>query len=309
MMAVTALGAEYTNPVGIPIADPVVLHEGNDYYLYGTTSNTEGFVVYSSPDLVHWTERGFAYHKTSTSWGKAHFWAPSIVKYDSAFYLFYSAIGDVGGYASHRICVAKSPTPLGPFVDVKAPLLNSLTAAIDPHILIDDSDAYIYYSLDVSENGVSRVYVSRLSKNLMTVEGERVLCVEPSADWEGKIWNEAPYVIKYGKKYILMYSARGFFEPEYSVGYAVSDSPMGPWMKATENPILSRTDKVSGPGHNCVTESPSGKELFILYHVHRFPTDGWQRELAIDRMTITEESDTVKIKVYGPTSTPQPMPK
>jgi GH43 family beta-xylosidase len=37
--------------------------------------------------------------------------------------------------------------------------------------------------------------------------------------------------------------------------------------KALHNPILfSSVPEISGPGHNSVTTSPNGKELFIVYH-------------------------------------------
>lgn len=301
-------GAEYVNPIGVPLADPVVIRDGNEYYLYGTNSNKEGFIVYSSPDLVNWTERGYAYRKQPNSWGKWHFWAPAIVKRDGTFYLFYSAVGDAGGHASHRICVAKSQTPLGPFEDVKTPLLNSLTAAIDPHVFQDGDQAYLYFSLDVSENRVSRIYVVELAADLLSVVGQPELCIEPNCCWEGNLWNEAPYVVKCGTKYVLMYSAQGYFDPNYSVGYATADHPCGPWTKSEQNPILKRTEQISGPGHNCLVESPDGKEMFIVYHVHEFSHGGWQRELAIDRIEMKEEAGTVTITVKGPTNTPQPFP-
>jgi GH43 family beta-xylosidase len=306
----TSYGAgTYVNPLGVSIADPVVIYDSGVYYLYGTTSTADGFIVHTSPDLVHWEDRGFAFKKTDQSWGRDHFWAPSIVKRYGFFYLFYSAIGSVGGHVSHRICVARSDNPLGPFIDVKAPFLTGVTATIDPHVLIDGDDAYIYYSLDVSENRVSKLYVSRLSEDLLSTVGERTLCVEPSGGWEGDIWNEAPYVIKVGNKFVLMYSARGYFDPLYAVGYAVSDSPMGPWQKATNNPILSKTEKVCGPGHNCIVASPDGTETFIVYHVHKTLVYGGERQLAMDRIEIKEEDGTVKIKVAGPTCTPQPIPR
>lgn len=171
----TAYGEEYVNPLGVNIADPVVIQDDGAYYLYGTTSDSEGFIVYTSTDLVHWRDKGFAFKKTPQSWGRNRFWAPCIVKKDQTFYLFYSAIGNISGNASHRICLAASTSPLGPFRDVKTPLLNTLTAAIDPHVLIDDDgEPYIYYSIDVCENKVSRIYVSRLSMGRYYLERSSV---------------------------------------------------------------------------------------------------------------------------------------
>jgi len=73
--------------------------------------------------------------------------------------------------------------------------------------------------------------------------------------------------------------------------------------------VLSHTPDVSGPGHNCVIQSPDGKELFCVYHVHKNKIPGGNRMLAIDRMDVIDEPDgSVTVKVRGPTSAPQKMP-
>jgi GH43 family beta-xylosidase len=55
-----------------------------------------------------------------------------------------------------------------------------------------------------------------------------------------------------------------------SVGYATSKSPLGPFKKSDDNPILAKNvDKggiVTGTGHNSITYSPDGKEMFCVYH-------------------------------------------
>jgi beta-xylosidase len=100
-----------------------------------------------------------------------------------------------------------------------------------------------------------------------------------------------------------------FVDPLYAVGYATSRSPLGPWTKSPDNPILKRKGRISGPGHCTLARSPDGRELFILYHTHVDPEGGFQRELNIDRIFITDQpSGGVKIRVDGPTRTPQPMP-
>jgi GH43 family beta-xylosidase len=80
------------------------------------------------------------------------------------------------------------------------------------------------------------------------------------------------------------------------------------WTKSQDNPILSRNIElgISGPGHNCITQSPDGMEMFIVYHSHADPQKpSGRRLLNIDRM-IFEESGNLKI--IGPTRTPQPLP-
>ena len=70
-----------------------------------------------------------------------------------------------------------------------------------------------------------------------------------------------------------------FNDPAYNVCYATARSALGPWTKGANNPVLSRTPDVSGPGHNCLIESPDGKELFCVYHVHKNKIPGGARVL------------------------------
>lgn len=302
----------YTNPVARNLPDPHVIRHDDLYYAYGTNAPGAGYRVLTSPDLATWTDQGFAFRKTPNSWGREHFWAPCVVEKGGRFYLFYSAVGPVaGGRTSHRICVAIADSPRGPFRDLKAPLLDIGKAVIDANAFIDDDGrAYLYYALDKSENdNQSHLYVVPLSDDLTEVVGEPVFCTRPDAEWEGEEWNEAPFVLKHDRTYVMMYSARGFFDPNYALGYATAASPLGPWTKSSLNPVLRRTSEVSGPGHNSVVPSPDGRELFCVYHVHHKPEGGGDRNLAIDRMTLTTAPDgRVILKIDGPTRSPQPLP-
>jgi GH43 family beta-xylosidase len=311
-----AAPAGYSNPLPVELADPSVLRHDGVYYLYATSAPSEGFKVWFSSDLIHWQYHSLAFRKTTTSWARDHFWAPCVIERDGAFYLFYNAVGPVSGkHCSHRICLARSDSPLGPFVDVKAPFLDLGHAVIDADAFIDaDGRAYLYYSKDISENPVSEIFVVPLSDDLLTITGEPVHCLRPSHGWEGDQWNEAPCVFRHGDTYLMTYSARCFSDPLYGVGYATAPSPLGPWRKGPNNPILRRTDSVSGPGHNCVTTSPDGRELLILYHTHRSPLGGCDRQLAMDRLVVVPQaagqSSQTPVRLYtdGPTRNWRPAP-
>ena len=72
-------------------------------------------------------------------------------------------------------------------------------------------------------------------------------------------------------------------------------------------PVLVSTNaKISGSGHNSVTNSPDGSELFIVYHIHTDPGHpSGDRQVCIDRMGFREDGS---LYVTGPTHTPQPIP-
>ena len=104
-----------------------------------------------------------------------------------------------------------------------------------------------------------------------------------------------------------MYSANYFGGQHYAVGYATATSPLGPFKKAANNPVLQKNTAkggmVTGTGHNSITYSPDGKEMFCVYHGRTTKT-GDERVVFIDRMEVKDG----KIKVFGPTTTPQKLP-
>jgi beta-xylosidase len=309
--------ATYTNPLKVFVADPCVLKVGSKYYLYGTSVANIGFKVWESNNLVNWEEKGFSFSKfeEGNEWGQGDFWAPEVIKYKNKYYMIYSARASDGHL---KIALAESLSPIGPFLNTKAPLFDDGFSNIDGHIFVDsDGTPYLFYVRDCSENiingnHISQIYVQKMSEDLLTLEGKPILVVEPSQDWEGLKedwqWNEGPFVIKENGTYYLLYSANYFASPEYSIGYATADNPMGPWIKSKDNPILSKdlSIGVSGPGHCSVTNSPDSSELFIVYHSHAFPkSPSGIRVLNIDRIYFDENGE---LKVKGPTRTPQPFP-
>jgi GH43 family beta-xylosidase len=309
----------YKNPLSINgIGDPFILKASTGkYYCYPTSGANEGFRAWSSYNLVDWKEEGFVYRIEENSWGQNRFWAPEVVEYKGKYYMYYTAGWKLNN--SLRIGVAAADNPLGPFKDLKdSPMFDFGYAAIDAHILIDeDGKKYIYFSKDCSENIIdgrheSHIYGAALDNDMVSLKGEPVLLTKPEQDWELKSgtewrWNEGAFVVKKDGIYYLMYSANFYKERDYSVGYAFSDKPLGPFIKYQNNPVMAtQCGEISGPGHHCVTTSPDGSELFIVYHTHTNPQEGGSnRQVCIDRMGFREDGS---IYVKGPTADEQPMP-
>jgi Predicted beta-xylosidase len=310
---------KYVNPVGHieNIGDPFVLKYNRHYYLYATSLPGSGFYVWESANLVEWQLKGVALDKTEpgNEWGMADFWAPEVIFYHGQFYMTYSA-RDTDGHL--KIVLAAAANPLDPFKNIKVPLVfRDNCSWIDAHVFIEDNGTpYLFYVKDCSENIIrgihmSQIYVQELSAGLTAFIGEPVLALEPDQAWEGINkdwqWNEGPFVIKHDGIYYLMYSANAYDSPDYAIGYATAKNPLGPWTKYTQNPILVKNNAigVSGPGHNSVTSSPDGSELFIVYHSHTYPElPSGNRTVNIDRLYF----DNGKLKVKGPTRSPQSLP-
>jgi GH43 family beta-xylosidase len=158
------------------------------------------------------------------------------------------------------------------------------------------------------------IFGVQLNEDLsLTDEAEHKLCLYVDESWEGsKSMHarscEGMTIVKNNGLYYMTYSCNHYADPNYGIGYATAKTPLGMWTKSQNNPILSRNIElgVSGPGHNCITKSPDGREIFIVYHSHADPQKpSGRRLLNIDRMIFEENGN---LKIIGPTRTPQSLP-
>lgn len=279
-------------------------------------------------------------------WGGAY-WAPEVYEVKGRFYLFYSAqwrVNPTHEEENFRIGVAVADKPTGPFVDLaNQPVFDPGYPIIDANVLFDpNGKAYLYYSRCCYKHPVesevadlarkkgwfreieeSWVYGVELKANFSGVIGKPVLLLRPpvalsdrQAAWESRSvtarevnrrWTEGSVTFRKGNTYYMMYSANNFGGRYYAIGYATSNSPLGPYTKAASNPVLQQNadqgGSVTGTGHNSITYSPDGKEMFCVYHA-RTASTGDQRVVCLDRMVVKNG----KLTIMGPTTTPQKLP-
>ncbi|MCL2834283.1 MAG: glycoside hydrolase family 43 protein [Treponema sp.] len=312
----------YKNPSTINgIGDPFVLRaQDGAYYCYPTGGGGNGFRAWKSTDFVEWKPLGIVYDSLQPGfWASSKFWAPEVVYWQGKYYMYYT--GNSFADQSLRIGLAISEKPEGPFIEaLKRPLFDFGYSCIDANVLIDDDgQKYLYYSRDCSENIVNGIHESwiygvRLADNMQELEGDPVLLTKPEQEWEKRSgneyrWNEGAHVIKHDGKYYLIYSGNFYGGKFYSLGYAVSGSPLGPFVKYSENPILEVMPEwthISGPGHNSVFKSPDGTELWVAYHTHMdVIKGGGNRQMAIDKMGFRPDGT---IYINGPSLSPMPLP-
>ncbi|MGO4547101.1 family 43 glycosylhydrolase [Paenibacillus sp. 2TAB23] len=307
----TITGPTYSNLNQLPgIADPHAMFYEGVYYLYGTdTANSPnmqtGIKVYTSTDLVNWTEVGYAL-RNEDSWGSKQFWAPEVIEKDGMFYMYYAV--------EEHLAVATSDSPLGPFKqDVQEPI-HLDPKEIDAHIFTDDDGkTYMYF---VRFNNNNHLLVAEMNDDMKTIKEDTIKFVfAPTQEWENSqkppvaSINEGPFVIKHKGTYYMTYSGNHFQSPDYGVGYATAPTPLGPWTKYEFNPIMKANALVPGAGHHSLVQSPDGTELFMVYHTHYAIGQTEPRKLAIDRVQFVPQADGPDLmEVWGPTITPQLMP-
>ncbi len=296
--------SSYTNPLMNHCADPDVLYYNKTYFLYPTNAGDDGngIKVYTSTDLVHWTDQGYAFTK-GDGWGTSDFWAPDIIERDGTFYMYY--------VANEQICVATSTSPMGPFTqEVKEPMDPS-EKNIDAHIFYDEASDkyYIYY---VRFTGGNVIWGAELSDDMMSIKKDtlkQIVAADQGWDQDMGNINEGPFMLVHDGKYYLTYSGAHFQSINYGSAFAVSDSPLGDYTKYEYNPIMKSNATVHGTGHHGIVESPDGTELFMVYHSHHDLGSTEPRQLCIDRVHFTTdpEGNTI-LEVKGPTITPQDLP-
>lgn len=265
----------------IKIGDPqILLYEGK-YYCYATNCDhfSTGFSVWVSDDMKNWSEE-IPCFSAIEAWGKSHFWAPEVVYHNGKFVMHYTAMSRE--LESLRMGVAVSDSPTGPFKDALGkPIFDLGYATIDGSVLVCDEGNFFYYSRDCSENVVdgirtSQLYCVRLNNELTEAIGEHVLVSTPSEPFEKKsidmniLWNEGPCVVKIGDKYVMNYSANCYATNDYAICVSVSDSPMGPFKKSANNPVLSCREDLFGSGHNAFFNGKDGK-LYTSFHIQTNP--------------------------------------
>ena len=155
--------------------DGSLLPVGDVFYLYGTSyacgyqyqvnSNFCGFKVYSSPDLVHWTDRGYV-----VAPGACGFCFRPHVVYNASTQR-YVLWADGGG----RYLVATSPTPTGLFTAQPDPHL-AVGGAVDESLFVDsDGTGYVIHNTTQVAAGLTAdMVVEPLTPDYLNTTGQSV---------------------------------------------------------------------------------------------------------------------------------------
>ena len=215
-------------------ADPAPMVYKDTVYLYTThDENSAGpgmgrflmkdWLLYTSTDMVNWTDRGVVASLKSFSWGRQEngAWAHQCIERNGKFYLYCTVQGS-------GIGVLVADSPYGPFKDPIGKKLvggDDIWSTIDPSVFIDDDgQAYLYW-------GNPNLWYVKLNKDMVSYSGEIV-----KVDGVGKLkgqttpdayhYQEGPWGYKRNGHYYMAYASTCC--PE-GIGYAMSNSPTGPW--------------------------------------------------------------------------------
>lgn len=288
-------------------ADPEGAIFGKQYWVYPTYSapyEQQVFMdAFSSPDLVNWTKHPRIIDTTRVKWAQKAMWAPSVIEKGGKYFLFFGANdvheGEVGG-----IGVAVANRPEGPFADyLGKPLIGNIhngAQPIDQFVFHDqDGQYYLIYG------GWSHCNIARLKDDFTGFtpfpDGTTFKEITPQNYVEG------PFMFRKDGKYYFMWSEGGWGGPNYSVAYAVADSPLGPFKRVGK--ILQQDPQVAtGAGHHSVLHAPNTDTWYIVYH--RRPlgeTDANHRVTCIDQLTFDAQGMIKPVKITAAGVSKQPL--
>jgi beta-xylosidase len=295
----TEAGLRSGNPV-FPgwYADPEGAVFGNQFWIYPTYSAPYGEQVFldafSSSNLVQWTKHARVLDTNAVSWARRAMWAPAIVNKDGRYFLFFATNDIQNDQQPGGIGVAVADHPEGPFKDyLGKPLIDRFhngAQPIDQFVFRDqDGQYYMIYG------GWRHCNIVRLTEDFRGFEPFADGTVFKEITPQGYV--EGPFLMLRGGKYYLMWSEGGWTGPNYSVAYAIADSPLGPFKRIGK--ILQQDPQVAtGAGHHSVIKLPGREDYYIVYH--RRPLgerDGNHRVVCIDRMEFDEQGFIKPVKI------------
>lgn len=302
MAAVAAVAAVSSVAAQNPIVqtcyttDPApMVHDGRLYVYTGHDEDGADFFwmqewrVYSTEDMVNWTDHGSPLAIESFEWADDRAWAAQCIERNGKFYWYVCLHSKLSNAMAIGVAVGDSPT--GPFKDaIGRPLYDGSWDYIDPTVFIDDDGrAYLYW-------GNPNIYFAELNEDMVSLKGE-VRKIDQTVESfgapnpearvkEGKYvdtYTEGPWFYRRGDSYYLLYAAGGV--PEH-IAYSMSDSPEGPWRYVGE--IMPLQDTGSFTNH-CGVVDYKGNSYFF-YHTGKLPRGGgFGRSVAVEQFTYNDD--------------------
>ncbi|QDH81066.1 family 43 glycosylhydrolase [Echinicola soli] len=273
-------------------ADPAPMVYQDKLYLY--TSHDENgstwftmndWKLYTTEDMINWTDHGAVLSYKDFSWGKMNAWAPQCIEREGKFYMYVPITSHEN---KNGIGVAVADSPYGPFFDpLGKPLIYNSMADIDPTVFVDDDgQAYLIWGNPVC-------YYVKLNEDMISYQGEIQqfpTTTEAFGKREGDpkrptTYEEGPWMYKRNGLYYLLFAAGPL--PEH-IGYSTSEHPTGPW---EYRGVLMPTEGGSFTNHPAMVDF-KGKTYFF-YHNGALPGGGgFTRSVCIEEVKFNED-DTI----------------
>ncbi len=258
--------------------DQIWVYASNDEPMTNTHDSMQSYHVFSSRDMVNWTDYGCVLSLENVKWAVSNMWAIDAAYRNGLYYLIFCAVEEATGM--FRTGVATSKNPQGPFVDQG--FIEGIEWGQDPALFVDDDNTpYLFWGLGGS------CFACELTDDLMHMKPGTRVDLTSQLKWV----YEGPFVHKYQGKYYLTYP--GLFEGSWPerMYYAVADKPLGPYEYRGE--YIPLFDGHSGTNHGSVVEF-KGK-WYAFHHSAWMSGISESRSLMCDYVVYDEKGDMIPI--------------
>ncbi|OQX66931.1 MAG: hypothetical protein B6A08_17995 [Sorangiineae bacterium NIC37A_2] len=259
------------DPAPIVYDDTVFLYTSHDEDV--TVDNfftMNDWLLFTSKDMVNWTDHGVVLSYKSFSWAKGKAWAPDAIERDGRYYMYVPVSDSIG--------VAVADTPYGPFEDALGKPLLSNYQYIDPSVFIDDDgQAYLYF-------GNPRLWYVKLNEDMISYSGSVQQIPNTTQSFGTRngnadrptLYEEGPWFYKRNDIYYMVFAAGPLPEP---LAYSTSPGPTGPWTFG--GIIMQSTNGHAFTNHPGVIDYKDRSYLF--YHTQEAPGGGgYKRSVAVE---------------------------
>lgn len=243
----------------------------------------EDYHVFSSDNLVDWTDHGMIVHQNKVPWVRPDsysMWAPDCIERNGKYYFYFPSTpkDTITHGKGFTIGVAVSDKPSGPFIPEPNPIKG--VKGIDPNVFIDkDGQAYLYWS--------SRdIFGAKLKENMLELDSE----VKTLGELPTKGLKEGPYVFERNGIYYMTYP---HVENKIErLEYAMSDNPLGPFK--VMGTIMDESPTGCWTNHHSIIEFKN--QWYLFYHHNDYsPTFDKARSIRADVLTFNSDGTIKKV--------------
>ncbi|KFE99065.1 glycoside hydrolase family 43 protein [Chryseobacterium luteum] len=279
-------------------ADPAPMVFNDRLYVYtshdeddSTWFTMNDWKLFSTNDMVNWTDHGIVLSYKDFDWAKRDAWASQCIERNGKFFMYVPMISKTNNKGAIGVAVADSP--FGPFHDpLGKPLVQSEWGDIDPTVFIDDDgQAHLYW-------GNPKLKYIKLNEDMISYSGDIVevpMTEESFGKREGNPerptkYEEGPWLYKRKNLYYLFWPGGAL--PEF-IGYSTSKNAQGPWKYGG---IIMLAEGKSFTNHPGVIDF-RGKTYFF-YHNGALPGgSGFTRSVSVEELNFNKDGSISPFKM------------
>ncbi len=254
------------------------IYASNDEPYTNSHDTMQSYHVFSTQNMVDWTDWGCVLPLENVSWAVSNMWAIDAAYRNGTYYLIYCACEEASG--EFKTGVATSKHPQGPFTDQG--YIEGVEKGQDPALFVDDDGTpYLFWG------SCSTCFGCQLTDDLMHAVPGTFVDLTEQLTWVF----EGPFVHKYNGKYYLTYPGLENKQWPEQMFYAVADKPLGPY--TFRGKYIPLFEGHSGTNHGSVAEFKG--QWYAFHHTAKCSGISESRSLMCDYLQYDQNGDILPI--------------